>query len=117
MRERKREALGRIFERYHLRLRRLATKALRSKDVPEQEYDADDLLDSALDVLLRLVLQGRVESIRGVDGFWRLYRRILAHKVSAAWDRRSALKRPIHSAWPPLSDTMQTATRSRCGTR
>ena len=84
---------GRIFERHHLRLRRLATKSLRSKRIPEQEYDADDLLDHALDILLRLVLQGCVESIRGVDGFWRLYRRILAHKVSAACDRRSALKR------------------------
>ena len=93
MRERKGEALGTIFERYSLRMRRLARKALRSKRIPDRECEADDLLDSALDALLRLVLKGRVESIRGVDGFWRLYRRILAYKVSAACDRQFALKR------------------------
>ena len=43
--------------------------------------------------MIRLVLSGRVESIEGVDGFWRLYRKILAGKVSAACDRYDARKR------------------------
>ncbi len=43
--------------------------------------------------MIFLVLSGRVESIDGVDGFWRLYRRILAWKIMTASDRLDALKR------------------------
>ena len=43
--------------------------------------------------MIFLVLSGRVESIEGVDGFWRFYRRILAWKIMTASDRVAALKR------------------------
>jgi len=57
MRERDGDALGMIFARYLPRLRRLAKKALWSKKIPEPEYDADDLLDSAIYLLMQLVLE------------------------------------------------------------
>jgi hypothetical protein len=87
------DTLGEIFDRHYSRLRSLASDALRHGKVPEPFYEPDEFLDSALGMLIRLVLAGRVESINGVDGFWRLYRKILARKVSAASDRHNALKR------------------------
>jgi hypothetical protein len=89
----KTEALGEIFDRYYPRLLALATRRLERKQVPESVYEPDDALGSSLDTILRLVMTGRVESIQGVDGFWRLYRKILARKVSAASDRHTSLKR------------------------
>ena len=91
--ERSQDALGEIVSLSHRRLRALARIALRRRGVPEAEYDADDALNSAMNVFLRLVLAGRLEALEDADGFWRLYRRILALKVNDAVDRHRAVKR------------------------
>jgi DNA-directed RNA polymerase specialized sigma24 family protein len=91
--ERRLNALGEIFARHYPRLRSLACSRLKQKKVPAAVYDADDALGSSLENMMRLVLTGRVESIKDFDGFWRLFRQILAWKISAASNRQSALKR------------------------
>ena len=87
------EALGEIYRRYYPKMLAIANRGLECKQIPEVVYQPDDALNSTMDRMLHLVLTGRVDSIDGVDGFWRLYRRILAWKISRACDRRDALKR------------------------
>jgi hypothetical protein len=93
LRARATNALGQIVTRYYRRMRALASRYLERDDLPEAFYEPDEALNSTVDRMIRLVLSGRVESIEGVDGFWRLYRKILARKVSAACDRYDAQKR------------------------
>jgi ECF sigma factor len=93
LRDHETEALGEIFDRYYPRMLALAARRLERMQVPESVYEPDDALGSSLDTILRLVMTGRVESIQGVDGFWRLFRKVLARKVSAASDRHMSLKR------------------------
>lgn len=50
-------------------------------------------MDSGLGVMVQLVLKGKLNSIDGVDGFWRLFRRIVARKVMAKKCREAAIKR------------------------
>jgi ECF sigma factor len=87
------DGLGEIVRRCYPRLRDLARRGLERERIAEAVYEPDEALNSTLDRMIRLVLSGRVESIEGVDGFWRLYRRILAWKIMSASDRHSALKR------------------------
>jgi hypothetical protein len=92
-RDRQLDGLGEIVRRYYPRLRALARRRLEREQIAESEYEPDEALNSALGKMIFLVLSGRVESIDGVDGFWRLYRRILAWKIMTASDRLDALKR------------------------
>jgi ECF sigma factor len=87
------DGLGEIVRRHYARLRDLARRRLEREQIAEAVYEPDEALNSTLDRMIRLVLSGRVESIEGVDGFWRLYRRILAWKIMTASDRHDALKR------------------------
>jgi flagellar biosynthesis/type III secretory pathway chaperone len=87
------DGLGEIVRRHYSRLRDLARRRLEREQIAEAVYEPDEALNSTLDKMIRLVLSGRVESIEGVDGFWRLYRRILAWKIMTASDRHDALKR------------------------
>ena len=86
-------ALGGIFRRYYPKMIALASRRLKRARIPEAVYQPDDALASTLDTMMRFVLNGRLGSIEGVDGFWRLYRRILAWKIHDASDRHGALKR------------------------
>lgn len=92
-RERQLDGLGEIVRRFYPRLRDLARRRLKREQIAEFEYEPDEALNSALSKMIFLVLSGRVESIDDVDGFWRLYRRILAWKIMTASDRLDALKR------------------------
>jgi ECF sigma factor len=92
-RDRQVDGLAEIVRRYYPRLRDLAKRRLKREQIAEFEYEPDEALNSALGKMIFLVLSGRVESIDGVDGFWRLYRRILAWKIMTASDRLDALKR------------------------
>jgi ECF sigma factor len=87
------DGLGEIVRRYYPRMRDLARRRIERERIAEAVYEPDEAINSTLDKMIRLVLSGRVESIEGVDGFWRLYRRILAWKIMAASDRHAALKR------------------------
>jgi hypothetical protein len=92
-RDRQLDGLGEIVRRCYPRLRDLARRRLERERIAESVYEPDEALNSALGKMILLVLSGRVESIEGVDGFWRLYRRILAWKIMTASDRLDALKR------------------------
>ena len=92
-RERQLDGLGEIVRRCYPRLRDLARRRLKRQQIAEFEYEPDEALNSDLGKMIFLVLSGRVESIEDVDGFWRLYRRILAWKIMTASDRIDALKR------------------------
>jgi hypothetical protein len=92
-RDRQLDGLAEIVRRCYPRLRALARRRLEREQIAESEYEPDEALNSALGKMIFLVLSGRVESIDGVDGFWRLYRRILAWKIMTASDRLDALKR------------------------
>jgi hypothetical protein len=92
-RDRQLDGLGEIVRRFYPRLRALAKRRLERERIAESLYEPDEALNSALSKMILLVLSGRVESIDGVDGFWRLYRKILAWKIMTASDRLDALKR------------------------
>jgi hypothetical protein len=92
-RDRQLDGLGEIVRRFYPRLRALAKRRLERERIAESLYEPDEALNSALSKMIFLVLSGRVESIDGVDGFWRLYRKILAWKIMTASDRLDALKR------------------------
>src|SRR5271165_820458 len=92
-RDRQLDGLGEIVRRCYPRLLGLAKRRLARERIAEAVYEPDEALNSALSKMIFLVLSGRVESIDGVDGFWRLYRRILAWKIMTASDRLDALKR------------------------
>ena len=92
-RDRQLDGLGEIVRRFYPRLRALAKRRLERERIAESVYEPDEALNSALSKMIFLVLSGRVESIDGVDGFWRLYRKILAWKIMTASDRLDALKR------------------------
>jgi hypothetical protein len=92
-RDRQLDGLAEIVRRFYPRLRDLAKRRLARERIAEAVYEPDEALNSALSKMIFLVLSGRVESIRDVDGFWRLYRRILAWKIMTASDRLDALKR------------------------
>jgi hypothetical protein len=92
-RDRQLDGLGEIVRRFYPRLRYLAKRRLERERISESLYEPDEALNSALSKMIFLVLSGRVESIDGVDGFWRLYRKILAWKIMTASDRLDALKR------------------------
>ena len=87
------------------RLRSLASTALKDKDT-EPLYEPDKALNSSLGVMITLTLAGRLEAIGAVDGFWRVYRRILARRVSAACDRHDALKRGGEGIRKPRSSRL-----------
>ena len=87
------DALGEIVRRYYPRLRSLAQLRLERAQIPQAFYEPDDLLNSGLGVLIRLALSGRVEAIDDVDGFWRLYRKALAWKITARSDEIASRKR------------------------
>jgi len=92
-RDRQLDGLGEIVRRFYPRLRYLAKRRLERERISESLYEPDEALNSALSKMIFLVLSGRVESIDGVDGFWRLYRKIHAWKIMTASDRLDALKR------------------------
>jgi ECF sigma factor len=92
-RDRQLDGLNEIVRRCYPRLRDLARRRLEREHIAESEYEPDEALNSTLGKMIFLVLSGRVESIEGADGFWRLYRRILAWKIMTASDRLDALKR------------------------
>jgi DNA-directed RNA polymerase specialized sigma24 family protein len=87
------DALGEIANRYYPKFRALARRLLRREPMVQQVYDADEAVDSGLGAIVYLVVRGKVGRIEGVDGFWRLFRRILARKILAVRDREAALKR------------------------
>jgi DNA-directed RNA polymerase specialized sigma24 family protein len=60
----------------------MASDRRQRAQIPQANYEPDDALGSTLNTMMRFVLTGRVESIEAVDGFWRLYRKILAWKVT-----------------------------------
>ncbi len=109
------DGLGEIVRRHYSRLRDMARRRLEREKIAEAVYEPDEALNSTLDKMIRLVLSGRVESIEGVDGFWRLYRRILAWKIMSASDRHDALKRggpgirKVARNGEPLEDLVETA--------
>lgn len=91
--ERDLEALAEIFSAYKPRLCRIARDALRRYKISRSVYEPEDVLSSSLSTMMRLVMKGRLTSLEDADGFWRVYRRILAWKVSEASRKLAAQKR------------------------
>jgi hypothetical protein len=99
--ERRLDALGEIVARHYPRLRSLACSRLKQKKVPAAVYDADDALGSSLNDMMRLVLTGRVESIKDVDGpragHLAFFSRAMGHAIAERSWRSATMALVCHS--------------------
>lgn len=87
------DALDEIARRWMPRMRGVARRMLRAREVPQVQYEADDAVDSSLGCIIAAVMMGQFRWVPDADGFWALFRKIVAAKIGAEIRRQQAWKR------------------------